>query len=117
MGNNGREYEEFVANLHQALLDAEKLSDQTKTLVEKNKKITDRCGIEREFDIYWEYELAGFTYKTVIECKDYNSTISIDKIDALIGKTQDIPDIKPVFARRFQDSSATVEEIGFGSGC
>lgn len=94
----GREYEEFVQQLHQALLDAERVGNQRNISVERNKKIIDNCGIYREFDIYWEYELAGITYKTVIECKDYSSRVSVEKIDALIGKIRDIPDLKAVFA-------------------
>ena len=42
--------------------------------------MVDKNGTERQFDIYWEYSLGGFLYKTVIECKDYASKISIDKI-------------------------------------
>jgi len=98
--SDGKDYEKFVQNLQQALLDSEKLSDQKNIEVERNKKIIDNFGIEREFDLYWEYELAGVTYKTVIECKDYASRVSIEKIDALIGKIRDTPDLKPVFATR-----------------
>lgn len=94
----GGDYEQFVQHLHQALLDAEMVGNQRNISVERNKKIRDNCGINREFDIYWEYELAGITYKTVIECKDYSSSVSVEKIDALIGKIRDIPDLKAVFA-------------------
>lgn len=100
MANNGRDYEEFVAKLQQAIINSEEFLQQKNITIERNKKIIDNCGIEREFDIYWEYELGGILYKTIIECKDYASTVSIDKIDALIGKTRDIPDIKPVFATK-----------------
>ena len=86
MSNDGKQYEQFVALLHQALLDAENFTTQKNIEVQRNKKIVDSCGVEREFDLYWEYELAGITYKTVIECKDYSSRISLRKIDALIGK-------------------------------
>lgn len=100
MHNDGKEYEKFVACLQQALLNAEDVTIQKNIKIELNKKITDNCGNEREFDLYWEYELGGLTYKTVIECKDYNSNISIEKIDALIGKIRDIPDLRAVFATR-----------------
>lgn len=98
--SDGKDYEKFVQNLQQALLDSEKFSEQKNIKIERNKKITDNSCIEREFDLYWEYELAGVTYKTVIECKDYASRVSIEKIDALIGKVRDIPDLKPVFATK-----------------
>jgi hypothetical protein len=112
MANNGKEYELFVASLQQALFNSESVINQKNILVETNKKILDNCGIERQFDIYWEYELGGLTYKTVIECKDYNSHISVEKIDALIGKVNDIPDLKAVFATKmgYQSGARTKAE-------
>ena len=106
MAKMGSDYEQFVHKLQQALLNSESFAEQYNITVERNKKIIDNIGIEREFDLYWEYELAGITYKTIIECKDYSSRISIEKIDALIGKLHDLPDIKPVFATK----------IGYQSG-
>jgi hypothetical protein len=100
MNRSGKEYEGFVAKLQQAILDSEEFTHQKNIKIEMNKIIIDKNGVEREFDLYWEYELGGFTYKTIIECKYYNSTISIDKIDALIGKIHDIPDLKAVFATK-----------------
>lgn len=100
MANDGKDYEQFVKSLQQALLNSEDLIKQNNIVIEANKKLIDSCGIKREFDLYWEYELAGVVYKTVIECKDYKSRVSVEKIDALIGKTRDLPDIKPVFATK-----------------
>jgi hypothetical protein len=95
----GTSYEQFVANLYRAIIMAGESVNNIQ--VETNKIITDRNGCNREFDVYWEYELAGFIYKTVIECKDYNSTIDIIKIDALVGKIQDLPEInKAIFATK-----------------
>lgn len=98
--SDGKSYEIFVQKLQQALINAEDFMSQKNIEIERNKKITDNCGIDREFDLYWEYELAGLTYKTVIECKDYASAISVEKIDALIGKVKDLPDLIPVFATK-----------------
>lgn len=96
--SDGKNYEIFVQRLQQALLDSELLTTQKNIKIERHKKIIDNCGINREFDLYWEYELTGVTYKTIIECKDYIRPVSVEKIDALIGKIRDIPDLKPVFA-------------------
>ena len=98
--SDGKDYEIFVQKLQQALLNSERFINQKNIEIERNKKIIDNNGIAREFDLYWEYELAGVTYKTIIECKDYASPVSIEKIDALIGKIRDIPDLKPVFATK-----------------
>jgi hypothetical protein len=112
MANDGKQYELFVANLQQALLDTENVTTQKNIRVETNKKILDNCEIERQFDIYWEYELGGLTYKTVIECKDYNSYVSVEKIDAIIGKVKDLPDLKAVFATKmgYQSGARTKAE-------
>ena len=98
MSGDGKEYEKFVKNIHEALLRSEDLFHQKTINVEQNVRLKDRHGVLREFDLYWEYELAGITYKTVIECKDYNKKVSIDKIDAVIGKVADFQDLKVLFA-------------------
>ncbi len=100
MKNTGKEYEIFVENLYQALLNSEPYLKQHNIKIERNKKIIGNGGNKREFDIYWEYELAGITYKTVIECKDYNSSVSIALVDGLVGKLNDFPDIKGIFATK-----------------
>ena len=98
MKNTGKKYEEFVRKLQQAIIDSDKNTELKNITVEKNKIIKDKNGINREFDLYWEFELGGINYKTVIECKDYKSKIKINKIDEFVGKLQDIPGLKPIFA-------------------
>lgn len=100
--NTGKSYEEFVRSLYQAILQSEELGfgGQRNINVEINKILIDKSGIKRQFDIYWEYSLGGLTYKTVIECKDYNSKVSIEKIDALHGKLSDFPNLRGIFATK-----------------
>lgn len=98
--NTGKEYEDFVGAIQQSLINAEGMSHLKNIKVEVNKKIEDRNGILRQFDVYWEFNLGGYDYKTVIECKDYASAVTIDKIDAFIGKTQDIPGLRLIYATR-----------------
>lgn len=100
MKNNGKAYEEFVRKIHNILINYDDGSSIGNINIEKNKKLKDRSGIEREFDLYWEFSLGGYIYKTVIECKDYNSAISIDKIDAFIGKLQDFPSLRGIYATK-----------------
>lgn len=106
-----QKYENLVGSVQQAILNSEVYFLQKNIIVEVNKKIIDNNGIERQFDIYWEYELGGVEYKTVIECKDYSSKISIKKIDALIGKVRDIPDInKALFATKTGYQSGAIDK-------
>ena len=106
MANDGKDYETFVATLQYAVLEAEDFTNLRNIVFDRNRKIVNSYGIKREFDVYWEYELAGLTYKTVIECKDYSSPITVDRIDSFLGKLRDLPDLKAVFATK----------IGYQSG-
>lgn len=98
--NTGKSYEQFVQSLYQAIIDAEVtgLGGQKNIIVETNKLLTGNNGLKREFDIYWEFTQGGITYKNVIECKDYNSTIILEKIDAFDSKLKDFPNLRGIFA-------------------
>ena len=98
MGNNGKEYEQFVQCLIQAIINSETTVGQKNIIVRHNEIINDINGNPRQFDIVWDYELGGVTYRTIIECKDYNSTISIDKIDSLVGKLTVFPGVRGIIA-------------------
>ena len=100
MSNNGKEYEQFVSRLQQALIDSEEFLKQKNITIETNKKIKDSNGQNREFDVYWEFELSGINYKNVIECKDYKNAVSLEKIDAFIGKLTDFPNFMPIYATK-----------------
>lgn len=110
--NTGKEYEEFVGTIQQLLINSENLTPIKNIKVEVNKKIIDRNEIARQFDVYWEFSIGGVIYKSVIECKDYESPITIDKIDALIGKTADIPGLRLIYATKtgYQSGARTKAE-------
>lgn len=98
--NTGKPYEHFVQALYQAILTSEVtgLGGQKNIIVETNKLLTGSNGVQREFDIYWEFTKGAITYKNVIECKDYNSKIKLEKIDALDSKLRDFPNLIGIFA-------------------
>lgn len=98
--NDGKDYEKFVGSIQQSLINAENLSPIKNINVELNKKIRDRNNIDRQFDVYWEFSIGGVNYQSVIECKDYASSVTIEKIDALLGKTADIPGLRLIYATK-----------------
>ncbi len=110
MAKSGTPYELFVQKIQQAIIDAEKYLQYKNIKVEHDCKLIDTCGIERQFDLYWEYELGGFTYKNIIECKDYEYGVPIEKVDALIGKMHDFPNIRAILATRVKYQDGAVKK-------
>ena len=94
--NTGIPYELFVQKVYAALQRTKDLLHYNNVEIKHNVRLRDNGGIDRQFDLYWEYEDAGCVKRAVIECKDYQNGVTIDRVDALIGKMLDFPDIKPI---------------------
>ncbi|MDV7473106.1 restriction endonuclease [Acinetobacter baumannii] len=109
--NTGKDYEIFTGKLYAAILASEAMGigPQKNIQVEVNKILIDNNGSKRQFDVYWEYEIGGILYRTVIECKDYKNTVSVNIVDSLIGKLRDFHNIKGLIATKkgFQDGAHT----------
>lgn len=94
----GSSYEQFVVSVYNAINTAERSAEFKTAQIETNKKLADRNGVERELDIYWEYTILGHQYKTAIECKNYNSKVSIDKVEAFAQKLRSLNLSKGIMA-------------------
>lgn len=61
----------------------------------------------RQFDVTIRFKFGLHDYLTVIECKDYSSKVSVEKVDALVTKARDVRANKTIL----------VSSHGFQSGC
>lgn len=102
----GDSYEDFVANVYQMISLADQFGKTETIKIERNKKISDKRGNIREIDIYWEYMFMDQKYSTAVECKNYNSTITMEKVDAFVTKIQSLNISKGIM----------VTKTGFQSG-
>lgn len=98
MTKPGTKFEIWVKELIQSITDCENKYGLKTIQIQRNYYLEDRNGLKRQFDVYWQFELCGFKYTKVIECKDYDSKISLEKIDALKGKLADFNDIGGIIA-------------------
>lgn len=88
----------------------EKSISSENTIITRNKKIIDLDGIERQIDVYVEASFNKKTFNTVIECKNYTSSINIEKIEAFSAKCLRLPKVhKRIFitASNFQSGAIT----------
>ena len=110
MTNTGIPYEKFVQEVYTALQLTKNLPNISNVNIEHNKHITDNCGIDRQFDLYWERTEFGELKKSVIECKDYQDGVSIGRVDELIGKMEDVPGIVPIMATSHKYQSGALQK-------
>lgn len=108
--NTGIPYELFVKRVYEALQRTKDLPHHHIIDIRHNVKMVDQGGIERQFDLYWEREEFGNKKKSMIECKDYQNGVSIERVDALIGKMCDFPDITPILATSVKYQSGALQK-------
>lgn len=90
----GKRLERLVAAMHHA--------ESTGAIVTWSDDIAGR-----QFDVTIRFKFGLHSYLTVIECKDYSSKVSVEKVDAFVTKARDANANKAVF----------ISSQGFQSGC
>jgi len=110
----GTNYEQYVANVYRAILSVEDDEAYKKIYVEQNKKIVDRNGSTRQIDVYWEFKIASEKFKVAIECKNYESTISIDVVESFRTKLKSLGIQKGILATKvgFQEGAVRSAKEG-----
>lgn len=110
--NKGAEYEKLVESEFSGLLKLE--GEHFRNLkIERNIRLDaitrkqDGTAIKRQIDVYWEFELGGVTYRTVIQAKNWNQAIDFPVIDTFKNVLSDLPG---------QPKGIIVTRVGCGSG-
>lgn len=81
-------FEKFVAELNKT---SELVS------VEHDVKLRDRLGVERQIDVLVTHRQGLYTYKTLIECKCWNSSVKRTQIDAMATAMEHLGAARGVF--------------------
>jgi len=85
--NMGIEYEKLVQGIFDAIFNQERVNNiKVERDVEAQGKTT-----KHQIDVYWEFEHGGITYKTIVQCKDWNKTVNKGELLKFSQILQDIP--------------------------
>lgn len=107
----GISYENFVENVYNALIEADKRKGQIGNIViERRKKIISKSGTSAEIDIYWEYDIAGIKNSVAIECKNYNKNVDIPAIRDFARKISNISGLKGLMVTMKGFSQNAIQE-------
>ena len=106
MPKQGTEYELFVKDVYERLNAVDGLSD---VKIQHDVKLSGAAGVEHKIDIYWTFYKGGVNYKVAIECKDYNSRVSKDRIQSFHDVLHDIGNIHGIFVSKTGFQSGAIE--------
>jgi hypothetical protein len=94
MAKSGENFELLIKAIYEEMLSADGYGT---VRVEHNVKLLGKSGHQHQVDVYWQFKIAGVTHKVAVECKDYQSSVSIGKIRDFYGVLEDVGDVRGVF--------------------
>ena len=100
---NSTEYEKFVRDIQQFLLNAKGLET---VKAQHYIKLNGVSSQGHQIDVYWEYRLAGITHRVALECKHHSTKIDLGIVRDFWGVLDDISGLRGVI----------VSPVGFTSG-
>lgn len=85
--NTGIKYEKLVQGIFNAILNQESV---TNIKVEHDVKVQGKTT-KHQIDVYWEFKQGGITYKTIVQCKDWNNPVIKGELLKFSRILEDIP--------------------------
>lgn len=93
--NESLKYEKLIQEIYQELLKEQGLTTQVKHDVKLQGK-----SATHQIDVYWEYTFGGVNHRVAIECKNYNTELSIAKVRDFYGVLSDIGSINGILVTK-----------------
>ncbi|MEW6265857.1 MAG: restriction endonuclease [Thermodesulfobacteriota bacterium] len=81
------QYERLTQSIYQAILKREGVNNIT---VERDVNIKGRSGVDHQIDVFWKFKQATIEHTVLIECKNYSSAITLEKVRNLFAVIHDI---------------------------
>jgi len=81
------QYEQLTQSIYQAILQNES-SNNIK--VEHNVNVMGHSGVAHQIDVLWHFRQAGIEHTVLIECKNYASNLTLEKVRNFFGVIHDI---------------------------
>jgi restriction endonuclease len=92
--NTGRDYEKLVQAIFQGAMNLSGVHNvDVRHDVNLLGKTRDAAGrqITHQVDVYWEFELAGITYRAAVQAKDWKTRVTKEKVLAFKAVLDDLP--------------------------
>lgn len=81
------EYELLTQAVYQTILEQDGV---TNVNVQHNVSLKGRSGVEHQIDVFWEFKQAGINHRVLIECKNYASSLTLEKARNFFAALHDV---------------------------
>lgn len=98
------EYEKLTQEIYQGLLSKEPGGGTA----EHNINVRGKSGVEHQIDVLWRFKKAGVDHLVCVECKNYLSNITLEKVRSFFGVLHDIGNCHGIMVTKtgFQSGAA-----------
>ncbi|AFM26873.1 restriction endonuclease [Desulfomonile tiedjei] len=103
------EYEQLTQAVYQAIWKTKDIGNITVT---RNGRFKGRSGVEHQIDVFWKYEKDEQIQTIIIECKNYSSNLTLEKVRNFFGVLKDLENTPEVGSVR----GLLVTKVGYQSG-
>lgn len=85
--NEAIQYEQLTQSIYQAILRNESSNN---IQVEHNVDVIGRSGVAHQIDVLWRFKQAGIEHTVLIECKNYATRLTLEKVRNFFGVLHDV---------------------------
>jgi hypothetical protein len=104
--NEAIQYEQLTQSIYQAILQNESSNN---IQVEHNVDITGRSGVDHQIDVLWRFKQAGVEHTVLIECKNYATNLTLEKVRNFFGVLHDIGNARGIIVTKTGYQSGAAE--------
>lgn len=100
------QYEQLTQAIYQAILQREGMSNIE---VEHDVTLRGRSGVEHQIDVLWRFRQAGVEHKVVIECKNYATSLTLEKVRNFFAVAHDVGNVTALMVTKTGYQSGAVD--------
>jgi hypothetical protein len=100
------EYEKLTQAIYQAIL----AKEGQNIAVQHNVPLAGRSGVEHQVDVYWRFRQAAVEHTVLVECKNYASALTLEKVRNFFGVLHDVGNCRGIMVTK-TDYQSGVEQF------
>lgn len=104
------QYEQLTQAVYQTIL---REGGDSNILVQHNVNLVGRSGVTHQIDVFWRFKQAGIEHTVLIECKNYMSSITLEKVRNIFAVAHDIGNARALMVTKTGYQSGAVDFANF----